>query len=200
MSLLRRGKGTGRAAARNGHLLDTAEERVDLVRIGQRVPVAVEHAIAVVAVDGPVGPVQIGEGITGIVGRRPHVAALDVVDQVGEPLALAAGAGGIAVARGVSGPELAQPRRRLAIGRRARVAPGVGAVAGPDRVDAAGQVGKAPVAGPDIGQAGGGAAGLVTGAGVEPRLLVFAGPVVVSGVYELVSHRRSQAAGAAAAV
>src|SRR6266567_4774324 len=134
-----------------GRLLVEAEERVHLRGQGQAVPVAVEDAEAVVAVDRPIGPAQRLHRESGIVSSRQRVAAVDKVKQIGEPLALRSRTGRVDIARAISRAKLAQPNRSAGVCGSASVAPGIGTMARPGWIDLA-QIDECPVVLPEVGQ------------------------------------------------
>src|SRR5207249_9936439 len=129
-------------AGARGHgewtLLIKAEKRVFFVWIHQPGVAAPEKRKAVLGVQGPVSPIQVLHWNARAVGGSECVAAVDEVDEIGEPLPFRSSSGRIQVAAAVSRPELADPNGGLRIRARAGAPPGVQRVPWPNRVDVAG--------------------------------------------------------------
>jgi len=72
--------GAGAMGQSEWALLVEAQERVNFRGQRERIPVAIQNRKAVVAIDGPVGPLQRLHGESGIVGGGEGVAAVDEID------------------------------------------------------------------------------------------------------------------------
>ena len=197
-SVRRRQRACARHADRRS--LDRTQVGKDLVRVGQGSPVAAQDGMRrIIGIDRPIGPLDRGQREARIVRSGPVIAALDEVLQVGEPLALRPGSRGIQICSGVGRAEFSEPDRRRGDCRMTGVAPGIGSAV-ELRIHSACQVEMRPKLHPDVRQAGGTAAALIAGGGVEPRLHEKRRPVVVRRVHDLVVDGRAERRGVAAFV